>query len=94
MCSSCCPRRLPEAELERRFLDADAAVVMKLGRHLEKVRRVLVRTGRLPRAIYVERGTTADSVIMPLQDKRDDVAPYFSVILVPGWETRPTPDRT
>ncbi len=50
------PATLPEAELERRFADADAAVVMKLGRHLEKVRRVLARTGRLARAIYVERG--------------------------------------
>ena len=83
------PATLPEAELERRLLDADAAVVMKLGRHLEKVRRVLARTGRLSRAIYVERGTTADSVTMPLEEKRDDVAPYFSVILVPGWEKRP-----
>lgn len=83
------PATLPEAELERRFADADAAVVMKLGRHLEKVRRVLGRTGRLSRAIYVERGTTANAVTMPLEDKRDDVAPYFSVILVPGWEKRP-----
>ncbi len=83
------PATLPEAELERRFADADAAVVMKLGRHLEKVRRVLSRTGRLSRAIYVERGTTADAVTMLLEDKRDDVAPYFSVILVPGWEKRP-----
>ena len=30
------PATLPEAELERRLLDADAAVVMKLGRHLRK----------------------------------------------------------
>lgn len=83
------PATLPEAELERRFLDADAAVVMKLGRHLEKVRRVLARTGRLSRAIYVERGTTAESVTMRLEDKHDDAAPYFSLILVPGWEQRP-----
>ena len=82
------PATLPEAELERRFLDADAAVVMKLGRHLAKVRRVLERTGRLSRAIYVERGTTAESVTLRLEDKRDDDAPYFSVILVPGWEQR------
>jgi precorrin-2/cobalt-factor-2 C20-methyltransferase len=82
------PATLPEAELERRLLDADAAVLMKLGRHLEKVRRVLARTGRLSRAIYVERGTTADSINMPLEQKRNDVAPYFSVILVPGWEKR------
>jgi precorrin-2/cobalt-factor-2 C20-methyltransferase len=83
------PATLPEAELERRFADADAAVVMKLGRHLEKVRRVLRRTGRLSQAIYVERGTTSEAVTMPLADKRDEAAPYFSVILVPGWEKRP-----
>jgi precorrin-2/cobalt-factor-2 C20-methyltransferase len=83
------PATLPEAELERRFADADAAVVMKLGRHLEKVRRVLSRTGRLAQAIYVERGTTSEAVTMPLVDKRDEAAPYFSVILVPGWEKRP-----
>ncbi len=83
------PATLPEAELERRLADADAAVVMKLGRHLEKVRRVLRRTGRLPQAIYVERGTTSESVTMRLEEKRDDAAPYFSVILLPGWEKRP-----
>jgi precorrin-2/cobalt-factor-2 C20-methyltransferase len=83
------PATLPEAELERRFADADAAVVMKLGRHLPKVRRVLNRTGRLAQAIYVERGTTSEAVTMPLADKRDETAPYFSVILVPGWEKRP-----
>jgi precorrin-2/cobalt-factor-2 C20-methyltransferase len=82
------PATLPEAELERRFADADAAVVMKLGRHLEKLRRVLTRSGRLSRAIYVERGTTADALAMPLQQKRGDAAPYFSMILVPGWERR------
>jgi precorrin-2/cobalt-factor-2 C20-methyltransferase len=82
------PATLPEAELERRFADADAAVVMKLGRHLEKVRRVLGRAGRLSRAIYVERGTTSDAVTLPLEQKSDDIAPYFSVILVPGWEDR------
>ena len=82
------PATLPEAELERRLLDADAAVLMKLGRHLEKVRRVLARTGRLSRAVYVERGTTADSVTMRLEQKPDNAAPYFSMVLVPGWEKR------
>jgi precorrin-2/cobalt-factor-2 C20-methyltransferase len=83
------PATLSEAELERRFTDADAAVVMKLGRNLEKVRRALTRTGRLSRAIYVERGTTAEAVTLRLEDKHDNDAPYFSVVLVPGWETRP-----
>ena len=83
------PATLPEEELTRRFADSDAAVVMKLGRHLKKVRRALDCTGRLKRAIYVERGTTANSRSMRLSDKPDDNAPYFSVVLVPGWERKP-----
>ena len=45
------PATLPEAELTRRLADADAAVVMKVGRHMPKLRRALDRTGRLPRAL-------------------------------------------
>jgi precorrin-2/cobalt-factor-2 C20-methyltransferase len=82
------PATLPEDELERRFADTDAAVIMKLGRHLPKVRRALDRAGCLKRAIYVERGTTANAIAIPLESKLDDVAPYFSMILLPGWETR------
>ncbi len=71
-----------------RFADADAAVVMKIGRHLPKVRRALDRAGRLDRAIYVERGTMANASVMPLVDKLDGCAPYFAIVLVPGWERR------
>jgi precorrin-2/cobalt-factor-2 C20-methyltransferase len=80
------PATLPETELARRLADADAAVIMKLGRNLAKVRRALDHANRLERAIYVERGTMADAVLMPLFAKRDDDAPYFAVVLVPGWE--------
>jgi len=83
------PATLPEGELARRLGEADAAVVMKVGRHLPKLRRALERSGRLPRAVYVEHGTTADAVMMPLSAKPDDEAPYFAVVLVPGWEGRP-----
>ena len=82
------PGTLPQDELERRLADADAAVVMKLGRHLPKVRRALDRAGLLARAIYVERATTADAVTMRLADKADDEAPYFALVLVPGWAGR------
>ena len=83
------PATLPEAELARRLADADAAVVMKVGRHLPKLRRALACSGRLDRAIYVERGTMADAKMIPLAAKPDDEAPYFAVVLVPGWEHRP-----
>ena len=83
------PATLPEDELARRLRGADAAVVMKIGRHLPKLRRALATSGRLARAIYVERGTMADAKMLPLADKADDDAPYFAVVLVPGWEERP-----
>jgi precorrin-2/cobalt-factor-2 C20-methyltransferase len=83
------PGTLPEYELERRLANANAAVIMKIGRHLAKVRRALDRAGRLDRAIYVERGTMANASVMPLVDKLDGCAPYFAIVLVPGWEQRP-----
>ena len=83
------PATLPEEELESRIADVDAAVIMKIGRHMSKVRRALERSGRLSRAIYVERGTMSDGQAMPLSQKSDDYAPYFAVVLVPGWKGRP-----
>ena len=55
----------------------------------EKIRRTLARVGRLERAIYVERGSTQAAVMMRLADKSDDIAPYFAIVLVPGWGERP-----
>jgi precorrin-2/cobalt-factor-2 C20-methyltransferase len=83
------PGTLGEEEIVRSLRESDAAVVMKLGRNLPKVRRALIQAGRLDRAIYVERGTLPDAVITRLADKPDDDAPYFALVLVPGWEARP-----
>ncbi|MGH6674520.1 MAG: precorrin-2 C(20)-methyltransferase [Xanthobacteraceae bacterium] len=83
------PATLPEDELARRLADADAAVVMKIGRHLPKVRRALICSERLEGAIYIERGTTAAEKMIPLHAKRDDEAPYFAIVLVPGWGREP-----
>lgn len=83
------PATLPESELARRLADTDAAVVMKIGRHLPKLRRALQQSGRLDRAIYVERGTMMAAKMSPFAAKTDDEAPYFAIVLVPGWEGRP-----
>jgi precorrin-2/cobalt-factor-2 C20-methyltransferase len=83
------PATLPESELARRLAEADAAVVMKVGQHLAKLRRALERSGHLPHALYVERGTTAEEKMIPLAAKPDDQAPYFAVVLVPGWRRYP-----
>lgn len=83
------PGTLDRDELVRRLGNTEGAVIMKLGRNLAKVRAALADAGRLGQAVYVERGTTANGHSIPLADKSDDVAPYFSLVLVPGWSNRP-----
>ena len=83
------PGTLPERELARRLADTDAAVIMKVGRNLPKIRAALETAGRLERAVYIERGTMADAKIMPLRDRGDDRAPYFALVLLPGWRLAP-----
>ena len=78
------PGTMAEADLRRHLAGTDAAVIMKLGRNLPKVRAVLTSLGRSDRAVYAERGTMAGSRILPLAEIADDGAPYFSMILVPG----------
>jgi precorrin-2/cobalt-factor-2 C20-methyltransferase len=87
------PGTLDETELEDRLRHADAAVVMKLGRNLEKVRRVLDRLDLATRATYVERGTMEEGIAVPLLEKDESPAPYFSLILVPGRKRRAAPLR-
>ncbi|WP_435268389.1 precorrin-2 C(20)-methyltransferase [Shinella sp. BE166] len=82
------PGTMGEEELSRRLVDTEAAVIMKVGRNLPKIRRALSNAGRLGEAVYVERGTTPVGKSMRLSEKLDDVAPYFSLVLVPGWSGR------
>jgi precorrin-2/cobalt-factor-2 C20-methyltransferase len=70
--------------LAERLAAADAAVIMKVGRNLAKIRAALARAGLLDRAVYVERGTMPEERILRLADKPDDEAAYFGVVLVPG----------
>ncbi|MDL2406097.1 precorrin-2 C(20)-methyltransferase [Rhizobium calliandrae] len=83
------PGTMAEAELARRLSDTQAAVIMKVGRNLGKIRRALEAAGRLGEAVYVERGTMTNGAITPLAERVDAEAPYFSLILVPGWAGKP-----
>ncbi|MBE9606961.1 precorrin-2 C(20)-methyltransferase [Acetobacteraceae bacterium H6797] len=83
------PGTLPEERLAQELARVDAAVIMKVGRNLPKIRRALTAAGLLSRAIYVERGTMANGGVTLLSEKPDDEAPYFSLILVPGWAVQP-----
>jgi precorrin-2/cobalt-factor-2 C20-methyltransferase len=82
------PGTLDEEELSARLASCDAAVIMKVGRNLPKIRRAIASAGKLGEAMYVERGTMPAMATMRLADKADDDAPYFSIVLVPGWRAR------
>ncbi len=78
------PGTLDAAALAARLRTTDAAVIMKVGRNLPKIRAALAEAGRGGQALYVERGTMADERIATLAELPDGPAPYFSLVLVPG----------
>jgi len=78
------PGTMDEDKLAARLSTCEAAVIMKVGRNLAKIRRALSRASKLDRAVFVERGTMAEERILRLAEKPDDDAAYFSIVLVPG----------
>jgi precorrin-2/cobalt-factor-2 C20-methyltransferase len=82
------PATLPMEALRARLSQVNAAAILKVGRHLDKVRQVLGALNLLDRAIYVEQVTTTEQRVMPLVDMKEMSAPYFSLVLIP-----PEPDQ-
>lgn len=75
------PGPLPEDELRARIEGAESVVIMKVGRHLSKIRGVIDALGLTGDAVYVERATLPEEVVLPLADAPEK-APYFSMILL------------
>ena len=78
------PGTLPVRELARRIADADAAVVMKLGRTYPQVREALSMARRLDDALYVERASTDAQRVLPAAEVDEAGVPYFSLAILPG----------
>ncbi|MGJ4944881.1 precorrin-2 C(20)-methyltransferase [Bradyrhizobium sp. HKCCYLS1011] len=78
------PGTLAEDVLCDRLQRCEAAVIMKVGRNLPKVKRAVTGAGLLARALYVERGTMDGQRIVPLSACDDERGPYFSMVLIPG----------
>jgi precorrin-2/cobalt-factor-2 C20-methyltransferase len=78
------PGTLDEDSLVQRLAGCDAAVIMKLGRNLPKIRTALHRAGLTNRAVYVERGTMEGEKLLPFGELTTDRVPYFALVLIPG----------
>ncbi len=75
------PAPLDSDTLRRRIELADSVAIMKLGRHIARIRALLGALGLAHKARYIERATLPEQRILPLAEAPDP-APYFSMILV------------
>lgn len=75
---------LAEEELKSALAACDAAVIIKVGRNLPKVRSALESLDLMDRAFYVERATWAEQHVCSLADADTHGAPYFSMVVVPS----------
>ena len=82
------PGTLEKDALTRHLKEADAAVVMKVGHNIEKIKDALRLAGRFDDAIYVERGTMPGERVARLSELGECAVPYFSIILLPGGRGR------
>jgi precorrin-2/cobalt-factor-2 C20-methyltransferase len=76
------PATIEEDQIAARIVASDSVAIVKLGRHIAKVRRVLDRLGLLDAAVYIEHATSPSQRVAPLALINPDLAPYFSMVLV------------
>jgi len=75
------PAPLDDEKLIVELSQTQSAAIIKVGRHFDRVRDVLMQTGHAENAIVVEHATQARQKITPLADFPKDDRPYFSTIL-------------
>jgi precorrin-2/cobalt-factor-2 C20-methyltransferase len=76
------PATLDEDQIAARIAASDSVAIVKLGRHISKVCRVLDRLGLLDGAVYIELATLPTQRVAPLARINPDLAPYFSMVVL------------
>ncbi len=75
------PGPLPDAEMRTRIEAAQAIAIMKVGRHLGRIRALLEVMGLTGNAGYIERASLEVEHVCSLSEAPEK-APYFSMILI------------
>jgi precorrin-2/cobalt-factor-2 C20-methyltransferase len=76
------PGTLPDERLEAHIRAADSVAILKVGRHLNRLRALLGRLGLSERSAYVAHATWRQQNFLALDALPAGDAPYFSMILV------------
>lgn len=82
------PATMEPTRLARLLQACDRAVVMKIGRHLGRVKEALAAAGMGEAAMLVENVTLPAQRVLPLAQATESQAPYFSLIIA---GRKPTP---
>jgi precorrin-2/cobalt-factor-2 C20-methyltransferase len=80
---------LDKTTLENQLQDTNAAIIMKIGHNLPKIKKALERTGRFYDAFIVEYAAMDRQTVQRLSDYNTENAPYFSIIILHGQGRRP-----
>ncbi len=78
------PATLDADILRDRLAVADAAIIIKLGRHFAKVKLVLEELGLFSRALYIERATMPNQTIKAIASVNADEVPYWAIVMIPS----------
>ncbi|GAA0780062.1 precorrin-2 C(20)-methyltransferase [Roseibium denhamense] len=76
------PGPLPDVDIRAKIEEAQAVAIMKVGRHLGRLKSLLKDMGLLEQAGYVERASLPGQKVARLVDLKAETAPYFSMILI------------
>jgi precorrin-2/cobalt-factor-2 C20-methyltransferase len=82
------PATLEPERLRAELSTADAAAIIKAGRHFAKVRDVLAELGLTHHATLIENATRESERICPVAEVSGDSVPYFSTVLVIAGKER------
>lgn len=82
------PATLEADILRDRLAVADAAIIIKLGRHFAKIKLVLQELNLFERALYIERATLPNQVIKPIAEVDPTQVPYWAIVMIPS-QTNP-----
>lgn len=82
------PAPLPDQVLEEELSTTEAAAIIKVGRHFERIRNLLHKLGLDEEAVIVERATSEGEKITLLKDLPEGERPYFSTILIYAGKER------
>ncbi|MBU2981654.1 precorrin-2 C(20)-methyltransferase [Lentibacter algarum] len=80
---------LPEDALTEAMQAADAIIVMKIGKNIDKLRRALKAAGKFEAAWIVEYASMPNQKMRLLSDTGSEPVPYFSIVVVHGNGRRP-----